>query len=131
RPGRKPISPILPRRVHQTVIEGENHGRGPVTQVQLGEHPADVRLHRALTQVQGQGDLAAAQAGADQREHLALAAAQHGPGGAPGTARSRRVAVVPSTSGMRTSITTTSGRKRFTASTTPAPSPSSPTISKP
>ena len=41
------------------------------------------------------------------------------------------VAATPSTIGIRTSITTTSGCEAATASTTPAPSGSSPTISKP
>lgn len=42
-----------------------------------------------------------------------------------------RVAVTPSTPGIRTSITTTSGRDRATAPTTSAPSSSSPTMVKP
>jgi hypothetical protein len=45
--------------------------------------------------------------------------------------RKRRVAVTPSTSGIRTSISTTSGVSASTAAGTAPPSGHSPTISKP
>src|SRR5215211_5054921 len=48
---------------------------------------------------------------------------------APSSPSSRRVASIPSTSGMRTSIRTTSGRKRRASATASRPSAASPTTS--
>jgi hypothetical protein len=52
-------------------------------------------------------------------------------GGAPSMSRSARVACTPSTSGIRTSISTTSGTSDDTAATTVVPSAHSPTTSNP
>lgn len=43
--------------VDEAVLVGEHHGLGAVTQVELGEHAADVALHRRLGHDQARGDL--------------------------------------------------------------------------
>ena len=47
-----------------------------VTQAELGEDAADVRLHRGLAHELARGDLGVAQAGGDGRENVALALAE-------------------------------------------------------
>ena len=58
------------------MVEGEDHGGGPVAQLQLGEHVVDVRLDRALADKQLGGDLGVGHPEADQRQHLTLPGGQ-------------------------------------------------------
>jgi len=55
------------------VARGERRRLGAVAKAQLLEHVSHVRLDRRLGDEQPLGDLAVAQAGAQQREHLVLA----------------------------------------------------------
>src|SRR5918992_2814454 len=64
-------------RHDQAVVEREDHGGRPVAKAELREHVADVGLDGALPEDQLVGDLAVAQSGPDQREHLALPRGEH------------------------------------------------------
>src|SRR5712692_10584644 len=58
-------------------LVGEDHRLDPVAQAELGQYPADVRLDRALDEVQARRDLRIGQPARDQREYFALASGQH------------------------------------------------------
>ena len=80
---RRGIAALSPARPDQPALVGERHGLHPVAQVQLGEHPRQVRLDGGLAQEQLGGDLGVGQPAGHQAQHVGLAVGQGGqPGGA-------------------------------------------------
>jgi hypothetical protein len=66
----------LRARSYQRGFVGKDHGLDAIAQAELGQHLADVDLHRAHGQVQAIGDFAVGHARGDEGEDVLLAAGQ-------------------------------------------------------